>query len=166
MRSAVIGEDVELLDIVRGAPGHHRMHAAGIVAEHAAERVVVVRRRVGAEGQMMLLGGVAQLVEHAAGLDRREARARDRFEMMLFRYFEKSISTATLQPCAGEARCRRRASRAARRMLAAQRNGRDDVFDSPRNDDADRHLAVVRGVGRIERPAAVVEAHFALDRPA
>ena len=66
---AVIGDDVERIDIVGGAAGHDRMHAAGIVAEHAAERVVIVGGGIGAEGQMVLLGCVPQRVEHAARLD-------------------------------------------------------------------------------------------------
>ncbi len=45
------------------------MGAAGIVADHAAECVVVVRGGVGAERQMMLLRFLAQPVEHNAGLN-------------------------------------------------------------------------------------------------
>src|SRR3546814_4513997 len=57
---AVIGEDRHPLDIVGGAPRHHRMDTAAVVADHAAERVAAVGRRIGAEGQMVLLRRVAQ----------------------------------------------------------------------------------------------------------
>ena len=47
----VVGEDVEFDDLIDGERagtvelGHHRMHAAGVVADHAAEGVAVVGRR-------------------------------------------------------------------------------------------------------------------------
>ncbi len=61
------------LDVVGGPACHDRMHAAGVVAEHAAQRVVVVCRRVGAEGEMMRLRRLPQDIEHAARLDARPA---------------------------------------------------------------------------------------------
>ena len=60
------------MDIVRSAACHHRMHAAGIIAAHAAEGIVVVGRRVGGEGEMMLFGFVSQDIEHAAWLHARK----------------------------------------------------------------------------------------------
>ncbi len=50
-----------------------------------------------------------------------------------------------------------------RAVLAADAHGLDHVLDVARDDDADRHLAVVGGVGRVERAAAVVEADLAAD---
>src|SRR5690242_14523637 len=47
------------------------MDAAAVVADHSAERIVVVGRRVGAEGQLMLFGGLAQMIEDAPWLDAR-----------------------------------------------------------------------------------------------
>jgi hypothetical protein len=46
----VIGENIELDDILFCLSRHHRMGAAGIVADHAAECVVVVSGGVGSEG--------------------------------------------------------------------------------------------------------------------
>src|SRR3546814_3818007 len=40
----------------------------GVVADHAAERVVCVRGLIGTKGQMLLFGSVAQIIEHATGL--------------------------------------------------------------------------------------------------
>src|SRR5207248_512041 len=48
-------------------------------------------------------------------------------------------------------------------VRAADLDGGDDVLDRARDDDADRHLAVVRAAGRIERPRARAEPHLALD---
>jgi hypothetical protein len=45
--------------------------------------------------------------------------------------------------------------------LAACRDRRLDVVHIPGDHDADRHLAVNREVGRVERAAAGVETHFA-----
>ena len=65
----------------------------------------------------------------------------------------------------GEARAA--AAREHRRtVLAARRDGRDDVVDGARDDDADRHLPVVRPRGRVEGAIADAEAHLALDAPA
>src|SRR5437588_10829504 len=44
------------------------MDAARVVADHAADGAAVVTGRVGGKGQMMLFRGVAQMVEHNAGL--------------------------------------------------------------------------------------------------
>ncbi len=80
-------------------------------------------------------------------------------------YFEKSITTATLQHC--PARLVPAAARQDRRIvLAGQSHGGLDVLHVPRNDHADRRLAVIRAIGRIERSGALVEPHFAVDRVA
>ena len=49
-------------------------------------------------------------------------------------------------------------------MLARQRDGGDDVVRIAREDDADRNLAIVGGVGRVERARSVVESNFPSDR--
>ena len=50
-------------------------------------------------------------------------------------------------------------------MLPAHGNGRNDVVDHLGDDDADRHLSIVRAIGGIERPAATVESDLAANRP-
>jgi hypothetical protein len=130
-------------------------------ADHAAERVVAVRRRVRRERQMMLLGGVAQRVEHAAGLDARALARRVELEdaVQILREIQHDGDVAALsaQARAATARQHRRA------MLPARGDRRDDGIDRARDDDADRDLPVVGPVGRVERPAADVEAYFAVD---
>jgi hypothetical protein len=53
----------------------------------------------------------------------------------------------------------------ARQMLLERATGKclEDVVSVARNHDSDRHLAVVRGVARVERAAARVEADFTAD---
>ena len=77
-------------------PRHDRVDAAGVVADHAAQRAAVVRGRVGAEGEVMSLRRVAQVVEHDAGLHARQLLSGSS-STMRFMYFEKSSTTATLQ---------------------------------------------------------------------
>ena len=75
-------------------------------------------------------------------------------------YLDKSMTTATLQqppvrlvpPPRDEDRCA---------VPAADGDGRDHVLDVPGDHDADRHLAVVRAVGRVEGAAAGVEPDLA-----
>ena len=78
---AVVEQDVQLVDLVGGPPGpqaHQRVDAAGVVADHPAQRVVRVRRGVGGEGQVVPLGLGAEDVEHRPRLDPRQLRRRGR----------------------------------------------------------------------------------------
>src|ERR1700694_3470151 len=70
---AVVSEDFELFDIVVGLARHDRMHAARIVADHAAEGAMVMRGWVGSECRVMFFGGVAKTIEDNYGLDSRDA---------------------------------------------------------------------------------------------
>ncbi|HEY7551096.1 MAG TPA: hypothetical protein VH913_16475 [Hyphomicrobiaceae bacterium] len=158
---AVVGEDLEGLDIVGGAAGLDRMHAARVVTDHAAQCVVVVRRRIGSEGQVMLLGGRSQVVENAPRLDlgRSGARIDGAKAVEVFREVDQDGNIAALP---GQARAA--AARDDGRIeLAAQPDGPDDVLAAPGHHDADRHLSVVRSVGGIERTAAGVEADLPVD---
>ena len=108
---------------------------------------------IGAEGQAVLLRGVAQVVEHDARAGRGRVAARRRSRGCRCRYFEKSITTATLQHWPARLvpppRERTGASCARQSSIVV-----DDVVDRPRDDDADRHLAVVRAVGGVQRARA------------
>ena len=44
------------------------MHTAGIIAQHPAQGVVRMGRRVRPEGKVVLFGAAAQMIEYAAGL--------------------------------------------------------------------------------------------------
>src|SRR5262249_61396787 len=69
--SAVVGEDFKLENVVDGAPGHQGVHPAGVVADHSAQVAVLVSRRVGAKGEIELVGAFAQMIEHHARLNPR-----------------------------------------------------------------------------------------------
>src|SRR5208337_1305990 len=73
---AAIGENLERIDIVVRFAGHDRVHAAGIVADHASECAAVVRGRIGSESKMVLLGGGTEIIENDSRLDARDAACR------------------------------------------------------------------------------------------
>ena len=162
---AVVGEHVELhylVDGERSRPielGHHRVHPAGVVAEHAAQRVAIVGRGIGTEREAVHLRRIPEHVEVAAGLDDGEAGhgvdVHDPVEVL--RAVDDDCDIGSLS---GEARAA--AACGDRRAVApARRDGRDDVVDGRRHDDPDRDLAVVRRVGRVRGPAPGVEADLA-----
>ena len=82
---------------------------------------------------------------------RARACSRRSISSTLFMYFEQSMMTATLHHLPGE----RRAAAARRNrhtVLAADADGLDHVVVVTRNDHADRHLPVVRSIGRSTGP--------------
>ena len=70
---AVVEHNVERFHVVDDLAAQQAMHAATVVADHAAQRAARVRGRVGRVGQVVQLGRLAQPVEHNARLDRAPA---------------------------------------------------------------------------------------------
>ena len=136
------------------------MRAARVVADHAAERAAAVRGRIGSERELMRLGGVAQRIEHDARLDARESRWTGSISRIRFMYFVKSSTTATLQHWPARLVPAPR-GRTGAPYCAARRHRRDHIVGVARDDEADRNLAVVGAVGRVERAAAAIEPHLA-----
>src|SRR5579864_3265903 len=155
---AVIGENFKFLDVHIRLARHHRVHAARVVANHSADGAAAVRRRIGAEGQVVLLGGAAQVVENDSRLHTRNS--------------ELWIKLKNLRHVLGEIQhygdiaalaCQRRASAAAkhrRRMLSTNGDRSNYIFGVSGNHYANWDLAIVRAVGGIERPAAIVETYL------
>src|SRR5207248_8713182 len=71
--NAVVGEHLKALDVVQRGAGHHGVLAAGVVADHPAEGAGDVGGRVGPEGEPVLPGSLAQMVEDQPGLYARDA---------------------------------------------------------------------------------------------
>ena len=90
----------------------------------------------------------------------RASRARASIDSTWSRYFEQSITTATLTAWPLSEVAPPRASTGTS-LARAKAQGLDDVLDAARQHDADRHLTVVRGVGGVRGAHASVEAHFA-----
>ena len=78
-------------------------------------------------------------------------------------YFVKSSTTATLQHWPARLVPAPRGSTGAPNFRHAA-TAATHVVGVARNDEADRHLAVVRAVGRVERAAAAIEPDLAVDR--
>ena len=80
---AAVGENLKRLNIVVGLAGHDRVHAAGIIADHAAEGAAVMGRGIGRESEVVLFGFGAKAIEDdsrlhacdaARGVDFEDAR--------------------------------------------------------------------------------------------
>jgi hypothetical protein len=155
---AVVGQDVELEDVLLGLSGHLRVHPAGVVADHPPQRVVRVRRGVGSERQTVLRHVLTELVEHQPRLDAGPTLLDVHFEhaIEVFREVDDDRDVAALA-------CQRRAAAARedRRPIRPRHfDRRDHVVNRARDDDPDRNLAIVGGVGRVECAAPLVEAHL------
>src|SRR5436853_120789 len=56
------------LDVVVGLAAHHGVHAARVVADHAAQRAVTMGGWVRRKGEVVHLGSVSEIVQDGAGL--------------------------------------------------------------------------------------------------
>ena len=166
----VVGENLQLVYVVGrpcpvpGERRHHRVDAAGVVADHPAQGAVVVRRGIGTEGQPVGLRRSAQIVEDAARLDPSEPTPGVDLDhpVEVLRHVEDDRRVAALSRQARTAAARGdRGGESSRHLHRG-----NDVLLVERQHDTDRRLPVVRAVGRIERTAAVVEAHLAPHLPA
>ena len=73
---AIVEHDVEGLDVVGDLAAQQAVHAATVVADHAAQRAARVSSRIGRVGQVMQFGSLAQAVEDNARFDLRQLGAR------------------------------------------------------------------------------------------
>ncbi len=120
-----------------------------------------VRRGIGAEGDAVRFGSVAQVVKNRPGLDTGQpvGRVDVQHAIHVFREVEDHSGVAALAGQTGAAA----SSEDWRLMRATDVHGTDDIVDLFRNDHANRRLPVVRTVSGIEGPAAFVESNLAVD---
>src|SRR4051794_21312504 len=121
------------------------MGAARVVAEHAAEGAVPVRRGGRAEVQALLLRLVAQPVQHAAGphpADLAPGIDPEYLVDVLAEVDDDGDVTALPRQAGAAAAAEDRRAEAPRRL-----DRRDDVVHVARHDDAYGRLAVVGAVG-------------------
>src|SRR5262249_35070313 len=144
-----------------GLAGHLRVDAARVVAEHAAEATVAVCRRLGLVGEAEALGVAGELIADDARLDPRRPRAGSDRQYLLLVLLPVDVDVRVV----GLARERGAAgARDDRRPEGPARgDDGDHVVLGLRDRDPDRHVAVVRRVGRVERAVPVAEADLALD---
>ncbi len=157
----VVQHDVELEHVVARLARHQRMRAARVVPEHAAERAVLVGRRIGAVGEVELLGRVAELVADHAGLDHGAPALGVEVDdlVVVLRVVEHDRHVRGLA-----ARRRAAPAREDRRLvIPADRDRCDHVLRALGDHDADRHRPVDREVVRVHRARARVEANLSGD---
>lgn len=137
------------------------MHAAGIVADHAAQRAAGMRGRVRAKGQLVAFGFLAQRVQNQTGLYPRAASFDIELQnaVHVFAEVDQHRGVATLAGKTGTTATRKNR----RLVLATQRDGLDHVIRVFRQHHADRHLPVYRSVVGIQRAVARLETHFPVD---
>ena len=133
------------------------MHAAAIVTDHSTQRVVVVGGRVRPEHQPMRPRRILEAIKDAARLHARGSRRRIDLDDVV-QVPGEIDAHGDVAGLAGKARSSAPGNNR-RVMFAADAYRFDHLVPRPGADDADRHLAVVRGVGRIERPRLRPEVH-------
>ena len=158
---AVIGEDIESFDVVVGLARHYGMHAAGIVADHAAQGAAVVAGRVRGESQMMFLGGVAQVVENHAGLH--PGGAARGIDLQDVAHVAGEIEHQGDVAALSGQRSSAAAAQQGRAILARQGDGGDNVIGVAGKNYADRDLAIVGAVGGVESAAAGIKTDVAAE---
>ena len=135
------------------------MDAAGVVADHAAERAAAVRCRIGSEGQCKLLRRLAHAIEHDAGLHMDGARNRIdcAHPVHVLRKVKNDGGVRALAGDRGAA-----SAREYRRAQAAADGDRGDhIVLVPGNDKPDGDMAIVRRVGGVGGPGSSVETNLA-----
>src|SRR6185312_271459 len=139
---AVVRENIEFLDVIFRSTCGYRVNTTRVIADHAAQRAVLVRGRIGPDRQMMLFRFVAKGVEDQARLHPGVFPLRVDFEnlIQIFRKINDNRRVAALPGQTGPAT----PAQNGRIELAAQRNGSDYVFIRSRYDHADGHLPVNR----------------------
>lgn len=144
---SAIGKHFEFFDVLVSLARHHRMNAAGIVADHSAERAAAVARGIRAEGQVVFLGGGPKMVENDAGLHASDPALGVELEDVrhVLREVEDDGDVAAL------ARERSTASAAehGNSMLAARGDGGDNIIVVARKNYAYRYLAVIGAIAGI-----------------
>ena len=158
---SVVEDDVEGFDVIDDFAGHESVDAATVVADHAAEGAAGVRGGIGAVGELVELGGVAEAVENDAGLDAGELVCGvERFERVHpARIVEDDGDIGGLAGERGAGSARKDGGSGG----AAGGDGGFDVGCVARVEDADGKLAVVGGVGGVERARAAIEENVAAE---
>jgi hypothetical protein len=160
---AIIDQHLELLDVVDRLAAHGRVRATGVVTDHAAQRTVRMRGRVGGEREVVLLRGLVHSIANYAELDRRcppgGVKRHDTVE--IFGEINDDSNVAALPSETGATAAPHNGHTA----LPAGLHGRYDVVERTRNDHAHRHLPVHGQVGGIERATILVESDFPCNSP-
>ena len=158
---SIVSKNLQFLDVVVGFSRHHRMHAAGVVSDHAAQRASIMGRGVGSECQVMLFSSVTQAIEDNPRLNSCDPPRRIDLDDLghVFREIEHHGDVAALS----SQRSSTAPAKDGRTVFTSQRDGCNDIVRIARENDSDGNLAIVGSVGGIERACAVVETNVTTD---
>ncbi len=159
--AALVCKDVEFLDVIDGFTCHHRVHAARVVADHAADRAVLMRRRIGSERELVFFSGVIQVIPDDTRLNARDLRLgiERKQSVQVFGKVDNDGDVAGLPGEAGTAA----PSEDGHPAAAALFDSRNHIIDGSGNHHADWRLAVNRKIGGVQRARARVKANFAFN---
>src|SRR5262249_25817859 len=140
------------------------MHAAGVVANQAAQVAVFMRGRIGSKSEIELVGAFAQMIEHDARLHPRVFLLCIEFKDLveILGKINNDRNVTTLSGKTGPATARQDWSA----VISGKRNSLDHIINCFGNHDADRYLAIVGSIIGIERAAAFIKPNFAADAAA
>src|SRR5690349_12835639 len=158
----VISQHIELVNVIDRLAGHHRMNATGVIANHAAERVSAMSRRIGAERESVFCRCVSQLIEH-------DARLYARISLLWIQLYDvvhvlrEVEHDGYVDRLAGDTGAS--ASGNNRRAMApAHRRSLDHVASIGGEHNTDRRHPVVAGVGGVHGAVSGAEPNLAFDR--
>ena len=113
---------------------------------------------------MVLLSGVAQMVENYTGLHPSDAARW--IDLQNLRHILGEIQHDSNIAALPGKRSSAAAAEDGRAEFPRQRNSRDHIISVAGQHDSDRHLTIIRPVSGVERAAARIKAHFAAKMPA
>src|SRR5439155_5593814 len=105
---AVVRQDLEFFNVLERSAAHKRVNTTRIVTDHAAKSAVVVCCRIGRERQVMLVRGIAEIIQDETRLYSRNAsfgiEFHDVVHVLRHVEHESNIATLTCQARAAAAR--------------------------------------------------------------
>jgi len=140
----VARQDFQRLHVVAGFAAHHRTHTAGVVADHAAGRIMGARGRIGRERQRVLF--------------RRVVRIEFENVVQMFRQIHYHGDIAGLPDEAGAA-----IAREGRAEFVTRGDSRDHIVDALGRHYTDRYLPTDQTFSRVQHAATWMESNFSKD---
>jgi hypothetical protein len=135
------------------------MNAAGVIANHPAQRATVMRRRIGRERQPMFFRRGPQMIEHNSRLHPRNTARRINLQDRRH-VFGKIEDYRDIAALTGQ-RSSAAAAQDGSAIFAGQSNRGDYIVGIAGNNHPNGDLPVIGSVGGVERAAARIEADFA-----
>jgi hypothetical protein len=134
------------------------MHAAGVVADHTAERAAIMSGGIGRESEMVFFGSGAEMVEHNPWFHASDAA--DGIDFQNPRHVLGKIEDHCDVAALASEGCPSTAAEQWRAEIAAEGDRGENIVGIAGNYNANRNLAIVGAVGGVESASAAVEPDF------